>query len=161
MDYEKDVKIDEFHLDQEFIKQPSLLMYYLSELSDLDQEVNDLKDLIAFRKDEYKSDRAKKDLEYRTGKIDPGCKITEGLLSSLLDSDESLNEKLKDIFDLRKKLNSKTAKRDIFSGAVDSLKHKKSSLENLSTREVAGFFSTPKEKPISNTDVRKLARKQI
>ena len=146
MDYIKDISIDRGNLHLEFEKQGNLMFEYSEKLSQTEKTVNDLKDKIAFQKESIDSLKSNISLKYRSGEIAVSFKITEGALEELVNSDIEVKTQTELFYSFKKELNESIERRDTLYGMVEALRHKKTSLENLSTLFLANYFSQPKER---------------
>lgn len=130
MNYENDIKIDEFQLDREWIKQSTLFMKYAKEAADADSKRKRAKEKLEVT-------RAEVDLDYRK---DPpeGLKVTEKVIEGLVKTDERYEKAFEEY---------QTAEYEysILSAAVRAIEQKKSALENLVKLQLGGYFSEPKE----------------
>jgi hypothetical protein len=118
MDFENDLQIDKYGLDDEWAKQPSTFHKWSVQLAESEMERDRAKENIDLVRAELdmaiRSDPAKFKLE----------KITEASVSSAI----TVNQKYKDSVDeyLKLKYNHK-----IIQSAIESLNHKKFALDNL------------------------------
>jgi hypothetical protein len=148
----RDISIDKYKLDDEFITQPDLMLYFSDLLSRKNKEVNDLDILIDQSKDQLKALKANIELDYRRGIRKIGdVKLTESTIEAAVNSDEKVEKLQNKQYELRQKYNSLLEERDKLAGIVDAVRHRKSSLENLATLYVAGYYSQPTAKDRTNS----------
>jgi hypothetical protein len=114
----RDLKIDEYNLQNEWTKQPTLFMDYAVHASNY----------------RLKRDDAKRKLSNKILKEKEGEKFSEAALNRLVDRDP-------EILELRNQ-------RDLFKYAAQALEMKKKALEHLQQLLIGGFFAEPKEKPL-------------
>jgi hypothetical protein len=127
-DFQKDISINRFKLDQECEEQPSNYMYWSEKLIEVKSEL----DVLMAR---LKYIYAEKDIFYRNNP-QAGIKVTEASVGSMVETD-------KDIQNLKTKINTVQSKVYTFSAAVSALDHKKSQLKNLTELWIAGYYSDP------------------
>jgi len=146
-DFRDDLKINKYKLEEECEKQPSLYGYWANLLSearaDKDREEDKL-DLL----------ESTVELNYRTNRPE-GMKVTEATIKSMVENN-------KEIQDQKGSLRAKKSQVYHLETAVKSLEQKKSSLDNLVTLFVKGFYSQPDSKRRSGTDEAELdSRKNL
>lgn len=113
-DYVEDLRIDDLELDREVIEQPALYRKYAGMANEMTNEYEDLKDF-------YASEKARIELEYRSGKLSlpEGVKGTEASIKAAVECNEYLIE-------LKKEVNRKKrdkADMDSSTSAMDQRKH--------------------------------------
>lgn len=148
MNYENDLAINKNKLDEEFIKQPDLMLSYSEELTKLQKECNDQKEKINYMKDEVNTLKSQISLDYRSGKIEVDMKLTETAIDQLTTTNKEVIEMNDNLYKEKLILNEKQEMVDKFSGIVESLRHKKVSLENLTTLWLSGYYSQPNENKV-------------
>lgn len=126
MSFDVDTAIDKNNLDDGWVKQADLYDEYSTNTAKAFETYLTLKNI-------YKVKRAEKEMKVRRGTIDIGCKITEGAISSFLDSDPGLSE-------LDSQIIKAKYEYDLYSSAVDALEHKKRSLENLTKLHLNNYY---------------------
>jgi len=130
MDVKNDVTLNRDQLDKEWERQPLLIEEYSTESARLQQVYADAKIDLDAKISERK-------LQYRTGKLDAGVKITEGALNELINADAKTIE-------AQKNLNQLKYECDVAKGVVESLRNKKSALEYEVQLFMVGYFGEPK-----------------
>lgn len=131
--FESVLEIDEFALDREWVNQPSLFMKYALMLAEA-------KATFAERKAKVEVVKAELELDIRQSpeKYDI-AKVTEATVQATI----LIQETYKDVL---KRMNKAKHRVDILQAVVDTLDHRKRSLENLVTLHMANYFSKPKER---------------
>jgi hypothetical protein len=127
-DYNEDIKINKYKLDRECQEHSSHYLFYSSESTIAEEKVDTLKDNLDYL-------TGKLDLEFRT-MSDPPCKITEGSIKSLINTDERIRDIKADIVKAKKDLN-------LYKGAVKGFEHRKNQLQSLKDLWCAGYYSDP------------------
>lgn len=128
-DFEKDISINKFKLDEECISHSSLYGRYASACSDAKTEVSRAKDNLELV-------QAERNLEIRKELADSGVKVTEAMVTASLVNDEQVikaKNKLRETEDVYGKL----------SVAVQAFEHRKSELDNLVKLYCSGYYSMP------------------
>jgi len=150
MNYEqRDISINKFRLDEEFIKQPDMMLFFSDELAEINKAANDSCTRVNEVKDELEKVKAEISLKIRQGEgIPEGIKITEEAIKGLLLTNDLVKEVHKKLYDCKYKENELIEKRDRIASIVDALRHRKSSLENLTQLYQMGYFSMPKSAEI-------------
>jgi hypothetical protein len=130
-DYEKDLKINEMHLDSEWLEQPSKYVRYAKKYAKADIQSLRSKENVEIVEAELDS-MHRKDLELS------GQKFTEAKIKSLIKQDakyqKAVNTYLEDLEEAK-----------ILKGAVIAFEHRRSSLEDLVKLYLSGYFSAPKD----------------
>ena len=146
-DFRDDLRINKFKLEEECEKQPSLYGYWANELSDIRAEKDQAEDKLDLLE-------ANVELNYRTNPPE-GMKVTEATIKSMVESNAEIQKQKEIVRDKKSKLYH-------FETAVKALEQKKSSLDNLVTLFVKGFYSQPDGKRRSGTDEAELdSRKNL
>lgn len=129
--YKEDIKINEDDLENEWIEQPSLYLYYGEAHADavLEKEkASDELDLVHAQLDS----QLRKDWEKHFEKAP-----SEAAIKSWIIQQEKYKKKLEN-------LNKKTHNVNVLAVAKTAFDHRKKALENLVTLHVTGFHSEPK-----------------
>jgi ABC-type phosphate transport system auxiliary subunit len=131
----EDVRLDKNQLDVESEKQSELMYEYSLALSDASRSYADMKlALDALVSEKKLTWRSAGEISIN-GKI---AKVTEGALDNAVDIAE-------DVMELRKKLIEQQYQVDMLKGIVESLRNKKSSIENEITLFLSGYFGAPND----------------
>jgi regulator of replication initiation timing len=136
-DFRDDLRINKFKLEEECEKQPSNYGYWANLLSEARADKDQAEDKLDLLE-------AQVELNYRTNPP-KRMKVTEGTIKSMVESNKEIQEQ-KDL------LRSKKSEVYHLETAVKALEQKKSSLDNLVTLFVKGFYSQPDGKRRSKTD---------
>jgi hypothetical protein len=128
-DFEVDVKVNKYKLDEENEKQASLYNYWASLLADAKTEKDDAEDALTLVK-------AKADADVRQTAADNSEKVTEAVVQGrVLDSPkvQKAQQRVRD------------AKSQVYhlEAAVKALEHRKSSLDNLTVLWTKSYYATP------------------
>lgn len=129
LDFEKDISINKFRLDEECLSHSGIYARYLSAQADADTAVSRAKDNLELVKSE-RYDAIKAGFEKR------GIKFTIPMLEKAVTGDEEVVEaknKLREAEDVFAKL----------TVAVKAFEHRKSELDNLVKLYCAGYYSIP------------------
>lgn len=148
----RELSINKYKLDEEFINQPDLMLYFSEQLAEINRKVNDQEIKVEIEKDSLKALKANLELSYRGGEIPVSFKLTEASLEALVLNNEVVKLSQEKFFVSKKILNDFVEKRDKLAGIVDTIRHRKTSLEHLSNLYIAGYYSQPTSKDkINNT----------
>ena len=131
MDFEnEDFTIDETSIDKEWLRQSSLVWQYSKELATI-------KRLLEVAETQGDQLRATLDKDIRSNPESYGIpKVTEGAISITIILQPEIKEKQLEISKFKKEL-------DLAYGALKSLEHKKSALENLVKLNGQNYFAGP------------------
>lgn len=141
-DFEKDISINKFHLDEECLSHSSIYARYAEAQAEAKTEVSSAKDNL----DLIKSER---NIAIRKSLSDSKEKVTEAMITSYLETDEKVikaKEKVRKAEDVYGKL----------SVAVSAFEHRKSELDNLVKLYNSGYFSAP----TSSSEIKKNMNEQ-
>jgi len=137
--YEDDVAIDSDNLDHEWESQPLLYEDYSGMLAEAQRDRDNVKD-------ELDTLKANVELDYRSGRrkrYDPDTgkplpvKETEGVIRSLVESDEEVIAKVQELVEAKYRVNQ-------LDGAVEAFSHRKKALERLVDLIIFGYHGEPK-----------------
>jgi len=131
-EFESDLFIDKFSLDQECVDQPTLYAKYGELHADAIQERDFVKESLDIKKAEL----------YRKIRENPtkyGCneKPTESAVSNIITEDRSIQ-------DLSEELREKNHQVNVLGVAREAFVHRKKSLENLVELYLTSYFSQPR-----------------
>lgn len=146
-DFEKDLSIHKFRLDEECLSHSSIYFKYAEAQQDAKSEVSKADDNL-------KLVLAERELSIRDSFVKEGKKATEGLIASLVETDE---EVLKAKGKLRKA-------QEVFNKltvAVQAMDARRSELDNLVKLYCAGYFSMPNSNDKSKKDVNEQTSREI
>ena len=141
MDFEDDIQLNKFDLDNEWQKQPALVFLYGKEHAIKCAERDRVKEKLAV----YRGD-----LELRIRNNPESYdlpKITEGAVTAAIGQDKSIRSYNKDIIELTEDIN-------VLAVAVKAFEHKRASLDGLTKLEWQHYFS---ETPSTNEGKAKLS----
>lgn len=128
-DFEKDLFINKFKLDEECLSHSSIYFRYAEAQQEAKTEVSKADDNL-------KLTLAEREVAIRKAFADAGTKVTESLISANVERDEN-------VLQARRKLRKA---QDIFNKltvAVQAFEHRKSELDNLVKLYCSGYYSTP------------------
>lgn len=131
LDFEKDISINKYRLDEECLSHSGIYARYLSAQADADTAVSRAKDNLELVKSE-RYDAIKAGFDKK------GVKTTIPMLEKALASDDEVvkaKNELRDAENIFAKLNV----------AVKAFEHRKSELDNLVKLYCAGYYSVPSE----------------
>lgn len=126
-DFEKDLSINKFKLDEECLSHSSIYFRYAEAQQKAKSEVSRLKDKLEIV-------TAEANIRIRSDLIEKGIKFTEALVTSHLTKDEevlSVKEELREAEEINARL----------SVAVTAMEHRKAELDNLVKLYCSGYFS--------------------
>lgn len=131
----EDVSLDKNQLDVESEKQSALMYEYSTALSEASKSYSNMKlALDALVSEKKLTWRSAGEISIN-GKV---AKVTEGALDNAVDIAE-------DVLALRKNLIEQQYQVDMLKGIVESLRNKKSSIENEITLFLSGYFGAPND----------------
>lgn len=128
-EFERELHIDQYALDQEWLGQPMLYQRYAEKVAVARRDLDVMKDEIA----EFE---ARVDQEVRDAAGDE--KITEKAITQKIALNPRLKEKKRALLDAKYEL-------DRLSGMLTSLDHRRRALENLVDLHGQSYFATPRE----------------
>lgn len=128
-DFQKDLSINKFKLDEECISHPSIYGYYAEAQAQAKVEVSYLKDALELVESEA-------NLRIRQNFATAGQKVTEGVIACTLAQD-------KEVMDAKARLRDAEKLYGRLTVAVNALDVKRSELDNLVKLYCAGYFSAP------------------
>ena len=137
VDFEKDISINKYKLDEECLSHSSLYFRYSSMQADAKTRVSKAKDNLELVE-------AERNLAIRKTLSESGTKVTEAMITSALIVDKKVIEAKNQVREAE----------DIFmklSVAVQAFEHRKSELDNLVKLYCSGYYSVPN----SGSDVKK------
>lgn len=141
--FEKDLVIDKYRLDEECLSHSGLYAYYAEAQASSKMELTRAKDNFEFV-------TAEANLRIRKEYAEKGEKFTEAVISSQISMDEKVNESKRNLRE----------KEEIYSQltvAVQAMETRRSELDNLVKLYCAGYFSTVK----ADGNVRKGINEQV
>lgn len=137
VDFEKDISINKYKLDEECLSHSSLYFRYSSMQADAKTRVSKTKDNLELVE-------AERNLAIRKTLSESGTKVTEAMITSALIVDKEVIEAKNQVREAE----------DVFmklSVAVQAFEHRKSELDNLVKLYCSGYYSIPN----SGSDVKK------
>jgi len=130
IEFESNLSIDEYRLDEEWIKQPKLYFQTGDELAEARRELDEVKTALDITKAEI-------DREIRQHPENFGiAKITEKVVESTIVLDKRYQKGVKAVLDAKHLV-------DVLDTAVRSLDHRKTALVKLVDLRLAEYFSKP------------------
>lgn len=137
-DFEKDISINKWKLDEECVSHASIYYNYASACADARNELSKAKDRL-------KLTLADRYLEIKKYHVEQGDKVTEAMLANEVDSDS-------DVVEAREKvLECEDTLEHIMAG-VSAMEQRRNELDNLVKLYCAGYFSTPVSSGIDRKD---------
>lgn len=148
MEYNKDIIIDEYNLEKEWLRQPSLFLKYSQAAEIAGAKYRKLKDdLEIIKASLYKTTKQKM--------IEDGEKVTEGAVNNAIITNKEYMEDLNIMQEAQHDFN-------MLSAAVKAFDQRKSALENLVKLYLSGYFSAPSEKDnYKDTALDSVSKKQM
>jgi len=134
--FEEDIKINRFKLDEDCEIQPVLYNYWSDKLTEAKGNRDKLKNEVSLTYAQT---------EIETRKNPPGGKVTEGLIRAAVDTNPKIVE-------LEEKLRVSQKEVYTYEAAVEALGHRKSMLDNLVKLYGSNYFSKPEGRKDSNSD---------
>lgn len=129
VDFEKDISINKYKLDEECLSHSSLYFRYSSMQADAKTRVSKAKDNLELVE-------AERNLAIRKTLSESGTKVTEAMITSALIVDKEVIEAKNQVREAE----------DVFmklSVAVQAFEHRKSELDNLVKLYCSGYYSVP------------------
>ena len=139
LDFEKDISINKYRLDEECLSHAGIYARYLSAQADADTAVSRAKDNLELVKSE-RYDVIKAGFEKKS------VKTTIPMLDKALASDEEVVEAKNELREAENVLAKLTV-------AVKAFEHRRSELDNLVKLYCAGFYSTPASSGKAKNDI--------
>ena len=147
LDFEKDISINKYRLDEECLSHASIYARYLSAQADADTAVSKAKDNLELIKSE-RYDVIKAGFEKK------GIKFTIPMMEKAVSGDEEViaaKNKLREAENVLAKL----------SVAAKAFDHRRSELDNLVKLYCAGYYSLPNSSAGSRVDANEQASKEM
>ena len=129
MDFQKDISINKYKLDEECLSHSSIYARYGTMQAEAKTAVSRAKDNLELTESE-------RNLAIRNELSNKGVKVTESMINSLLISDEAVikaKNELREAEDIYNKL----------SVAVQAFEHRRAELDNLVKLYNSGYYSVP------------------
>lgn len=127
-DFQKDLSINKFRLDEECLSHSGRYAYYAQAQTDAKSNVSKAKDNLEFVE-------AEANLRIRKEYLESGAKVTEGTISSRISTDEKVLEAKKQVREAEEVFGR-------LSVAVSAMDTRRSELDNLVKLYCAGYYST-------------------
>jgi len=144
----KQLAIDKYALDDEWVEQPARYFYWAEKYADAVRN-RDLK----MKELEMVKAEVDRDIRSNPGKYGL-AKVTEGAVSALLSLDESIRKLELELIDLKRDVN-------ILSAAKDAFDQRRSALENEVRLWIALYYSDPYSKKGGEEKVRDEIRSKL
>ena len=133
--FESDIIINKYKLDDECQKHPGIYYYYSEELAKLKSRLDHEKEKLSFMESE---------LELSIRKDPPNSiKVTEQTIKAYINSDTNLKKQREEVNNIKKQIYH-------YETAVKVLEHKKIMIKNLVELFISRYYSEPKEDNESN-----------
>jgi hypothetical protein len=129
LNFENDLSIDKYKLDEECVTH-SALYYRYSELA------TNKKNEVGILSDNLKLKMGEANIEIRNGFIKKEAKFTEAVINAEVEKDEL-------VIEAREELRQAELNLARLQAGVSAFEHRKSQLDNLVKLYCAGYFSTP------------------
>lgn len=127
-DFQKDLSINKFRLDEECLSHSGRYAFYAEAQGRAKSEVSKAKDNLEFVE-------AEANLRIRKEYLESGAKVTEGTISSRISTDEEVLEAKKQVREAEEVFGR-------LSVAVSAMDTRRSELDNLVKLYCAGYYST-------------------
>lgn len=133
--FDEDVKIDRFTLDEDSEVHPSIYDFWSEKLADAKARKDRTEEII-------KREKAKLDIKLRKGEIivydikDKKVKLTEGMIKSYIEADNYICSLVDDYLNARREVYE-------YSQKEEALQHRKSEIDVLSKLYQSGYYSLP------------------
>lgn len=145
-DFDKDLSINKFRLDEECLSHSSIYFRYA-------EAAAKAKTRAAKAKDNLELVKAERNVAIRE-ELSKNGKVTEAMINANILKDEEVLEATNKL----RKAEDISAKLDV---AVKAFEHRKSELDNLVKLYCAGYFSTPSANDKSKNDVNEQTSREI
>lgn len=146
-DFEKDLSINKFRLDEECLSHSSIYFKY----SDACQEA---KSEVSKAKDNLELVQAERRLQIREDLVNGGAKVTESMVESSLIMDEKVRE-------AKEQLRESETVYNKLLVAVQAMDTRRSELDNLVKLYCAGYFSVSNGSSDTKKSVTEMAEKEM
>jgi len=144
MDFEKDLSINKFRLDEECLTHPQRYYHY-SELA------AEAKNSVGVLADSLKLKMGEANIEIRNRFAKKEVKFTEAVIASEVEKDPQ-------VLAAREELRIAELTQARLAAAVSAFEHRKSQLDNLVRLYVAGYFSSPHANGVRDGTAEQTAR---
>ena len=144
-DFENDLKINKYKLDEECLSHASLYFRYADACIDAKKNLSKAKD-------ELELVKSTRNIELREELTAKGLKVTEALISSALLKDDAVIEATENVRKAEYIFGKITV-------AVEAMESRKSELDNLVKLYCSGYFSTPAS--VNKNDVNEQTSKEV
>jgi len=142
-DFEVDVRVNKYKLDQENQVQASTYHYWASLLAEAKTEVDTCDEQIRILEGQMKEVRAKEELDIRENGDPSLKKVTEAGVVAVLETRGPVVKKREEIHNAREKAIKAKNNVYILEAAVKALEHRRDSLGNLTQLWCKGYYSKP------------------
>ena len=146
-DFERDLRIDKYKLDDECISHPALYYHYSEMAVTAKNEVAVLADILKLKMGEA-------NVAIRNRFTKKEVKFTEAVISAEVEKDES-------VITAREELREAELNYTRIQAGVSAFEHRKSQLDNLVRLYCAGYFSTPSSTGKPNESINEQAAKAV
>ena len=146
-DFEKDLSINKFRLDEECLSHSSLYFRYAEAQQKAKSEVSRAEDNLNLT-------LAEREISIRNEFANSGTKTTEGLIASTVKCDEEVLKAQKRLREAKDIFNKLTV-------AVQAMDTRRSELDNLVKLYCAGYFSMPNSNDRSRKDPNEQTAREI
>lgn len=152
MNYNDDLIIDKYSLDDMLEKQPVIYMRYQEKSKEKQKNVDDLKIEIDIIKNDLKTKEGELFVKYKNLKID-GKTPNDSVVNGMVLMDESRKKIFEKMIKKQKEYNKAVYDYGILDAAVKSFEQRKKSLEKLTELYISGYYSSVNQKK-TNADMR-------
>ncbi|RJQ26123.1 hypothetical protein C4577_04275 [Candidatus Parcubacteria bacterium] len=146
--------IDKYKLDDELVIQADLYDEYAKKLGEARADLEDAKNEVKVREDDYDIECAKVDLQVRKNPKNFGLdKLTEPAIKCIILLDSNVTTARKALYDARREVVDCLRLHGALDAMVGALDYKKRSLEDLVKLRLANYYSEPRL-PKGKEDIR-------
>lgn len=147
-EFKFDPTIDEYNLDQEWMRQPNLYHEIAIKLADAQKEFAEAKQDLEVTKSEIEIAIRKNYKEYGLDRL------TNDAINAVTSCSHEVKTCQEAVMDARHNV-------DVLNAALHSLDHRKKALENLVSLFLSDYYSVPKDKPGTYEVREELKKKRI
>lgn len=160
MNYQEDLKINRYCLEEEWTDHQEKYMQYAEAYSEAVRVRDDAKEELNFYKSKAQSEvdkvKAELDIEIRTKYYSFGYeKITEAIVASWIARQDKYQEVLAKYREIvrehMKKLNQAEYQVNVLDGVKRSFEHRKTAMDNLTRLMIGGYYSSKPAKDVGET----------
>ena len=142
-----DLTIDEFRLDEEWLRQPKMYGSVATDLADAQKAYSEARAELEVTKSECELSIRRKPSKYGLEKV------TEATVSAALGAHDSVSKATAAVIDAKHAV-------DVLNAVVHALDHRKKALENLVSLFLADYYSKPHSPPFDEEQTKARARRR-